>query len=74
MGSRTPHLPLSSGIGARERSGMIAAASLQLRMIFSPDTAHQTLKASSYQRIAAAAEPPRLVGPVVRPYPPEYAR
>jgi putative transposase len=31
-GSRTPHLPLSSGIGARKRSGMIAAASLQLRM------------------------------------------
>jgi len=31
-GSRMPHLPLSSGIGRCERSGMIAAASLQLRM------------------------------------------
>ena len=31
-GSRPPHLPLSSGIGARERFGMIAAVSLQLRM------------------------------------------
>ena len=30
--SRTRHLPVSSGIGARERSDMIAAVSLQLRM------------------------------------------